>query len=49
MSPTISTSMTELIQQILSKGNRVEIMIENGQVTIVEIKRKLRAKGETTK
>lgn len=40
--------MKEQIETLLKHGSRVEILIEQGKVSIVEIKRKLRMK-ETDK
>ena len=36
--------MKEQIENILKRGRRVEILMEQGKVTIVEIKRKMRMK-----
>ena len=33
------------IEAILKRGSRVELLIEQGQIVIVEIKRKMRRKG----
>lgn len=33
------------IEWILSRGNRAEVLIERGQITVVEIQRRLKAKG----
>ena len=41
----LTDKMIEQIQQILKHGNRVELVIEQGRVTIIEIRRKLRMKG----
>jgi len=35
------------MQALLKHGSRVEVLIEQGEVTIVEIKRKLRLKTDT--
>lgn len=45
MSPVITQEMKEQIESLLKHGSRVEILIEQGKVTIVEIKRKMRMKG----
>ena len=45
MTPTITKEMKEQIEKLLTRGSRVEILIEQGNVTIVEIKRKMRMKG----
>ena len=37
--------MKEQIENLLKRGSRVEILIEQGNVSIVEIKRKLRMKA----
>lgn len=44
MTPVITTEMKEQIETLLKHGSRVEILIEQGKVSIVEIKRKLRMK-----
>ena len=41
----ITDKMKEQIESLLKRGSRVEILIEQGQVVIVEIKRKMRMKG----
>ena len=46
MTPKISDEMKEQIENILKRGRRVEILMEQGKVTIVEIKRKMRMKQE---
>ena len=40
LTPTLIAEMEE----ILNKGNRVELAIENGKVAVIEIKRKLKIK-----
>ena len=44
MIPKLTPEMIEIIETILRHGSRVELLIEKGQVTIVEIKRKMRFK-----
>ena len=44
MTPVITQEMKEQIENLLKHGSRVEILIEQGKVSIVEIKRKLRMK-----
>ena len=44
MTPVISKEMKEQIESLLKHGSRVELLIEQGKVTIVEIKRKMRMK-----
>jgi len=44
MTPVITPEMVKLIEDLLKHGNRVEILIEQGKITIVEIKRKMRMK-----
>jgi hypothetical protein len=44
MSPIITKEMKEQIETLLKHGSRVEVLIEQGKVTIVEIKRKMRMK-----
>ena len=44
MTPKISDEMKEQIESILKRGRSVEILMEQGKVTIVEIKRKMRMK-----
>lgn len=48
MTPVITVEMKEQIETLLKHGSRVEILIEQGKVAIVEIKRKLKMK-ETEK
>ena len=45
MTPVITPEMVKMIEDLLRHGNRVEILIEQGKVTIVEIKRKMRMKA----
>ena len=45
MGPKLTPEMVEKIQEILRHGNRVEVLIEQGKITIVEIKRKMKMKG----
>ena len=45
MTPKLTPEMIEVIESLLKHGNRVEILIEQGKITIVEIKRKMRCKG----
>lgn len=47
MTPVITKEMKEQIEKLLTHGSRVEILIEQGKVTIVEIKRKMRMKGHS--
>lgn len=42
---TISQKMKEEIEALLKHGSRVEILIEQGKITIVEIKRKMKMKA----
>ncbi len=44
MAPIITKEMKEQIETLLKHGSRVEVLIEQGKVTIVEIKRKMRMK-----
>lgn len=44
MTPVITKEMKEQIETLLKYGSRVEVLIEQGKVTIVEIKRKMRMK-----
>ena len=44
MTPVRTKEMKEQIETLLKHGSRVEILIEQGKVSIVEIKRKLRMK-----
>ncbi|MCD8219591.1 MAG: hypothetical protein LUC50_04390 [Ruminococcus sp.] len=41
----ITQEMAMQIQKILQQGNRAEIMIEQGKIVIVEIRRKLKYKA----
>lgn len=45
MTPKITKEIAEQIEILLKKGSRVEILIEQGKVTVVEIKRKMQYKG----
>lgn len=45
MQLTLTPEQIAEIEKILSRGSRVEILIEQGQITIVEIRRKMRRKG----
>lgn len=44
MTPTITKETVQQMEAILKHGSRVEVLIEQGKVTIVEIKRKMRMK-----
>ena len=44
MTPVITKEMVEQMESLLKHGSRVEILIEQGKVAIVEVKRKLRMK-----
>lgn len=44
MTPAITKEMVQQMETILKHGSRVEVLIEQGKVTIVEIKRKMRMK-----
>ena len=44
MTPVLTAEMILEIEAILRHGNRVELLIEQGKITIVEIKRKMRYK-----
>lgn len=44
MTPVITKEMVEQMENLLKHGSRVELLIEQGKVTIVEIKRKLKMK-----
>lgn len=44
MTPVITDKMREQMETLLKHGSRVEVLIEQGKVTIVEIKRKMRYK-----
>lgn len=45
MTPVLTQEMIQLIETLLKHGSRVELLIEQGKVTIVEVKRKMRMKG----
>lgn len=47
MQPILTKEMKEQIEKLLAQGRRAEILMEQGQVTIVEIKRKMRMKGHS--
>ena len=44
MTLRITKEMTEQIEQLLKQGSRVELLIKQGKIVIVEIKRKVRMK-----
>lgn len=44
MTPVITKEMTKEIETLLKHGSRVEILIEQGKIAIVEVKRKLKMK-----
>lgn len=44
MTPTLTKKMVQQVETLLKHGSRVEVLIEQGKVTIVEIKRKMRMK-----
>lgn len=44
MTPTLTKEMVQQVETLLKHGSRVEVLIEQGEVTIVEIKRKMRMK-----
>jgi hypothetical protein len=44
MTPLLTKEMVMQIESLLKHGSRVEILIEQGKVVIVEIKRKMRMK-----
>ena len=48
MTPVITKEMCREIETLLKHGSRVEILIEQGKIAIVEVKRKLKLK-ETDK
>ena len=44
MTPTLTKEMVQQVETLLKHGSRVEVLIEQSKVTIVEIKRKMRMK-----
>jgi len=44
MTPVITQEMVQQMENLLKHGSRVEVLIEQGKITIVEIKRKMRMK-----
>ena len=44
MTPVITKEMVAQMENLLKHGSRVELLIEQGKVSIVEIKRKLKMK-----
>ena len=44
MTSVITKEMVEQMETLLKHGSRVEILIEQGKVAIVEVKRKLKMK-----
>lgn len=44
MTPVITKEMVEQMKTLLKHGSRVELLIEQGKVAIVEVKRKLKMK-----
>lgn len=49
MKPVLTQEMVRQIENLLNTGSRVELLIEQGKVCVVEIRRKLRLKdaGDT--
>ena len=43
-STTVRPETVQAIEKILRQGNQAEVKIEQGKVTVIEIKRKLRHK-----
>lgn len=43
--PSLTKQMIEEIESLLKHGSRVELLIERGQIVVVEIRRKMRMKG----
>lgn len=48
MTPTITREMVEQMETLLKHGSRVEVLIEQGKVAIVEVRRKLKMKEAGT-
>lgn len=48
MTPTITQEMVEQMETLLKHGSRVEVLIEQGKVAIVEVRRKLKMKEAGT-
>ena len=46
MTPVLTPEMIQLIESLLKHGSRVELLIEQGKMTVVEVKRKMRMKGD---
>lgn len=44
MTSKITKEMTEEIERLLKQGSRVELLVEQGKIVIVEIKRKVKMK-----
>lgn len=40
----ITKEMLREMEEILKRGSRVEVLVEQGKITIVEIRRKMRMK-----
>lgn len=40
----ITREMSREMEEILKRGSRVELLIEQGKITIVEVRRKMRMK-----
>lgn len=40
----ITREMNREMEEILKRGSRVELLIEQGKITIVEVRRKMRMK-----
>ena len=49
MTAVITPEMKEQIEKLLDRGSRVELLIEQGCVTVVEIRRKMRMKESADK
>lgn len=43
--PELTKQMIDEIESLLKHGSRVELLIEQGRIVIVEIRRKMRMKG----
>lgn len=42
----LTPELVQQIESVLNRGNRVELLVEQGRIVVVEVKRKLRARGE---
>lgn len=47
MKKKLTEELVEGIEEILNKGSRAEVLIEQGRIVVVEIKRKVKVKNSS--